>query len=70
MTKCKDKDARVHKITISNSKTQPPVPFNLGGLQSEAYNVFGFSPKKTQVIAQNLYTAGYTSYPQYKGFGQ
>jgi len=64
MTKCKDKDARVHKITISNSKTQPPVPFNLGGLQSEAYNVFGFSPKKTQVIAQNLYTAGYTSYPR------
>ncbi len=64
MTKCQGKDAKVHKISLSNSKTQPPVPFNLGGLQSEAYNVFGFSPKKTQVIAQNLYTSGYTSYPR------
>ena len=64
MSKCKGKDARVDKISLSNSTTKPPVPFNLGGLQSEAYNVFGFSPKKTQVIAQNLYTAGYTSYPR------
>ncbi len=36
----------------------------LGSLQSEAYAVFGFSPKKTQQIAQNLYTEGYTSYPR------
>ena len=64
MTKCKGKDASVYKISLSNSTTKPPVPFNLGGLQSEAYSVFGFSPKKTQVIAQNLYTAGYTSYPR------
>lgn len=64
MSKCKDKDATVDKISISNSTTKPPVPFNLGGLQSEAYNVFGFSPKKTQVIAQNLYTSGFTSYPR------
>ena len=64
MSKCKGKDARVDKISLSNSTTKPPVPFNLGGLQSEAYSVFGFSPKKTQVIAQNLYTAGYTSYPR------
>lgn len=64
MSKCKDKNATVDKISISNSTTKPPVPFNLGGLQSEAYNVFGFSPKKTQVIAQNLYTSGFTSYPR------
>ena len=64
MSKCKGKDACVDKISLSNSTTKPPVPFNLGGLQSEAYSVFGFSPKKTQVIAQNLYTAGYTSYPR------
>ena len=36
----------------------------LGSLQSEAYGVFGFSPRKTQQIAQNLYTEGYTSYPR------
>ena len=64
MSKCKNKDATVDKISFSNSTTKAPVPFNLGGLQSEAYNVFGFSPKKTQVIAQNLYTSGYTSYPR------
>ena len=64
MGKCKGKDAVVDQIKLSNSTTKPPVPFNLGGLQSEAYNVFGFSPKKTQTIAQNLYTSGYTSYPR------
>lgn len=62
--KCKGKDAIVDKIKFSNSETKPPVPFNLGGLQSEAYAVFGVSPKRTQVIAQSLYTAGYTSYPR------
>ena len=62
--KCSGKDAIVDKVSISKSKTKPPVPFNLGGLQSEAYNVFGFSPKRTQTIAQALYTSGYTSYPR------
>lgn len=62
--KCNGKDATVDEITISNSRTKPPVPFNLSGLQAEAYNVFGFSPKRTQVAAQNLYSAGYTSYPR------
>ena len=62
--KCKDKDAVVDDISFSKSKTRPPVPFNLSGLQAEAYNVFGFSPKRTQVAAQNLYSAGYTSYPR------
>ncbi|WP_458405500.1 DNA topoisomerase I [Methanobrevibacter sp.] len=62
--KCNGKDATVDKITFTKSKTKPPVPFNLSGLQAEAYNVFGFSPKRTQVAAQNLYSAGYTSYPR------
>lgn len=62
--KCKGKDAVVDEIKFTKSKTRPPVPFNLSGLQAEAYNVFGFSPKRTQVAAQNLYSAGYTSYPR------
>jgi len=61
---CKDEDALVEKIELRNSKKLPPLPFDLGSLQSEAYNLFGFSPKKTQQIAQNLYTEGYTSYPR------
>ena len=62
--KCNGKDAVVDEIKFSKSKTKPPVPFNLSGLQAEAYSVFGFSPKRTQVAAQNLYSAGYTSYPR------
>ncbi|MDL2246442.1 DNA topoisomerase I [Methanobrevibacter sp. OttesenSCG-928-K11] len=62
--KCQGEDALVEDIKLSKTVTKPPIPFNLGGLQSEAYNVFGFSPKKTQVIAQNLYTEGFTSYPR------
>lgn len=62
--KCKDEDAIVHNVKITETIRKPPIPFNLGGLQSEAYGVFGFSPKKTQVIAQNLYTEGYASYPR------
>ena len=62
--KCSGKDATVDEIKFTNSKTRPPVPFNLSGLQAEAYSVFGFSPKRTQIAAQNLYSAGYTSYPR------
>ena len=62
--KCQGKDAVVDEIEFTKSKTRPPVPFNLSGLQAEAYSVFGFSPKRTQIAAQNLYSAGYTSYPR------
>ncbi|KZX10622.1 DNA topoisomerase I [Methanobrevibacter filiformis] len=61
---CQGKDAVVSKVKITEKIRTPPVPFNLGGLQSEAYGVFGFSPKRTQMIAQSLYTEGYASYPR------
>lgn len=61
---CEGEDAVVKDITLRETKKLPPFPFDLGSLQSEAYGVFGFSPKKTQQIAQNLYTEGYTSYPR------
>jgi DNA topoisomerase-1 len=60
----KDSLATVKNVKISKTKKKPPVPFNLGGLQSEAYAAFGFSPKRTQVAAQKLYTGGFTSYPR------
>ncbi|MDR1722016.1 MAG: DNA topoisomerase I [Methanobrevibacter sp.] len=62
--KCEGKDAVVSDVKITETTRNPPIPFNLGGLQSESYGVFGFSPKKTQAIAQKLYTEGYTSYPR------
>ncbi len=61
---CKGKDAIVTKITNRKSEKALPVPFELGTLQSEAYSQFGFTPRKTQQIAQNLYVEGYTSYPR------
>jgi DNA topoisomerase-1 len=64
LTDCKGKDALIKKINIRKTNKAPPVPFDLGSLQSEAYGLFGFSPRKTQQIAQNLYTEGYTSYPR------
>ncbi|NYT18567.1 MAG: DNA topoisomerase I [Methanobacteriales archaeon] len=64
LSHCQGEDAVVDKISLKETVQLPPVPFDLGSLQSEAYSVFGFSPKKTQSIAQNLYTEGYTSYPR------
>jgi len=64
LEKCRGADASVKSVRIKETIRKPPVPFDLGTLQSEAYRAFGFSPKKTQTIAQNLYTEGYTSYPR------
>ncbi|WP_456418897.1 DNA topoisomerase I [Methanocaldococcus infernus] len=62
----KVKDAKygeVVKVERRVSKIKPPVPFDLGTLQREAYNYFKFSPKKTQEIAQSLYEKGLCLHP-------
>jgi DNA topoisomerase-1 len=64
LSDCRDKEAMVSGIELKNNRKIPPFPFDLGSLQSEAYSLFGYSPKKTQQIAQNLYAEGYTSYPR------
>ncbi|MBC7100886.1 DNA topoisomerase I [Methanothermobacter tenebrarum] len=61
---CQGKDAIIEEVKINRINRMPPPPFNLGGLQAEAYRIFGLSPKKTQSIAQNLYLEGYISYPR------
>jgi DNA topoisomerase-1 len=57
-------EARVEKVELKESAVPPPVPFDLGTLQSEAYRYFRLSPKATQDIAQSLYESGYISYPR------
>ena len=42
----------------------PLPPFNLGDLQAEAARIYGFSPYKTQSIAEQLYLNAYISYPR------
>ena len=64
LAECENEDAIVTDVVLRENKRTPPVPFDLGSLQSEAYGLFGFTPKKTQQIAQSLYTEGYTSYPR------
>lgn len=57
-------EAVVTSVFRKEIKRPPPVPFDLGELQSEAFRVFRFSPKRTQQIAQSLYESGLISYPR------
>jgi DNA topoisomerase I len=42
----------------------PNPPFNLTGLQMEAYRLYGMTPARSLQIAQSLYLAGLISYPR------
>ncbi len=56
--------AFVEKVEVKQQNRNPPVPFDLGTLQREAYSAFGYSPpKKTLDIAQKLYEKGYCLHP-------
>jgi len=61
---CNEKDAKVLAIESRKYRRLPPVPFDLGTLQSEAYRCFGYTPMKTQRLAQDLYQAALISYPR------
>ncbi|MCD6248317.1 MAG: DNA topoisomerase I [Hadesarchaea archaeon] len=61
---CRNKPARVAKITVREYRTAPPPPFDLGQLQSEAYRCFGYTPARTQQLAQSLYDNALISYPR------
>ncbi len=45
-------------------KLSPGVPFNLTGLQIEAYKFYSITPSNTLRAAQSLYLAGLISYPR------
>lgn len=52
------------ETTKTQEKLSPNVPFNLTGLQTEAYALYGINPSRTLQIAQSLYLAGLISYPR------
>jgi len=54
----------VREYTTEKRKLTPPPPFNLSDLQYEAARIFGFSPMKTQKIAEDLYLEALISYPR------
>ncbi len=64
LEKTQGQKAVIDKMKESERVSDAPHPFNLTNLQTEAYSLFGYSPKRTLSLAQDIYTAGYISYPR------
>ena len=64
MKTTKGKPAIVSQIKRTKTKNNPPTPFSLTKLQTEAYRHFRASPSMTQRIAQSLYDKALISYPR------
>jgi DNA topoisomerase-1 len=61
---CKGKTGQIEKIEEKITQIAPPIPFDLGSLQSEAYSLFGYTPRRTGNIAERLYLDALISYPR------
>jgi DNA topoisomerase I len=64
-----EKTKHAKKATVSNVESKqfkqaPPTPFDLTTLQMEAHRTHRISPKDALATAQELYVAGYISYPR------
>ena len=61
---CKTKEGKIEAVAVSEFLQNPPVPFDLGALQSEAYKLFRYTPIRTSSILQHLYLDALISYPR------
>ena len=61
---CQGKTGKIEKIEVRKFKQAPPIPFDIGGLQTEAYSLFGYTPRRTLNIAERLYLSALISYPR------
>jgi len=61
---CAGKTAEVMKVDVRKIGQKPPIPFDVGTLQREAYSLFGYTPRRTLAIAQRLYLDALISYPR------
>jgi DNA topoisomerase-1 len=61
---CKGKNGEIESIETKKFQQMPPLPFDLGSLQSEAYRLFRYTPMRTSKIAQRLYLDALISYPR------
>ncbi len=59
-----DREGIVSEISSREFSQNPPLPFNLGSLQSEAYRYFGYTPSRTLRAAETLYLSALISYPR------
>ena len=57
-----NKEYKIIDIKKSERKKNPPPPFTTSSLQQEASRKLGFTVKKTMMVAQRLYEAGYITY--------
>ena len=62
--RCNGAIGNITSVIEKDKMIPPPVPFDLGGLQLEAYRLFGFTPSRTQKIAEKLYLGALISYPR------
>ncbi len=61
---CKVKEGIIDSVDVKEYLQNPPFPFDLGALQSEAYRIFKYSPMRTSTAAQHLYIGALISYPR------
>lgn len=56
------KEYKIVDIKNSERRKNPPPPFTTSSLQQEASRKLGFGVKKTMIVAQKLYEAGFITY--------
>jgi DNA topoisomerase-1 len=61
---CKTREGHIETVGVKEFEQNPPVPFDLGALQSEAYRIFKYTPMRTSSILQHLYLGALISYPR------
>ena len=61
---CVGREAVAVRVSRRIVYVGPPVPFNIGDLQKEAYRVFGYTPSRTLQVAERLYLGALISYPR------
>ncbi|RJS84364.1 DNA topoisomerase I, partial [Candidatus Bathyarchaeota archaeon] len=61
---CTGKTGTVVAVDIRETKQNPPTPFDLSSLQTEAYSFFRYTPRRTGDIAERLYLEALISYPR------
>ena len=61
---CKTREGRIESVEAKESLMNPPMPFDLGALQSEAYRIFKYTPMRTSSVSQKLYLEALISYPR------
>lgn len=61
---CKGRIGKVKKVDEREYQQNPPTPFDLSALQTQAYSLFGYTPRRTSGIAERLYLQALISYPR------